>query len=110
MQNVSFHQPLARSFDITESLAGKDALAYCTRGAARCAIGRYEDAIEDFESAKQINPVCSRVYWLCAVAHDKMGSSQALENFKRAIELYKIEGDDRMAVSVSAQMERLAKK
>ncbi|MEM9007424.1 MAG: hypothetical protein AAGE59_28350 [Cyanobacteria bacterium P01_F01_bin.86] len=109
MQNLALDLTQSTPLDITKELVGEDALAYCTRGAARSSAGQYEKAIADFDAAKLIEPGCSRAYWLTAIAYEKLGSDKALEQFNQAIKLYCAEGNTSMAKAIKSQLERYQK-
>jgi tetratricopeptide (TPR) repeat protein len=63
-------------------------VAYTERGSAYCELRRYPEAISDFTTAIELNPLDSVNYVCRAVAYDEIGKyRETILDFSRAIEL-----------------------
>jgi tetratricopeptide (TPR) repeat protein len=75
-------------FNHTLKVTDDNCLAYKNRGGAYRDLGNYEQAIEDYGRAIEINPGYADAYFNRGVAYNGLGNyEQAIEDFNRAIEI-----------------------
>jgi tetratricopeptide (TPR) repeat protein len=72
----------------TDSQDPKDADSYCARGVARCASGKFDDAIADFNEAIRLAPTVARNWYNRGSTFSDMGQfERALADLDEAIRL-----------------------
>ena len=75
-------------FDHTLKVTSHNSIMYYNRGNAFLKIGKYERAIEDYNSAAEINPTHADIYYNRGFAHGKLGNyEQAMRDYGRTVEL-----------------------
>ena len=85
-----------------------DVLAYNDRGIAKAALGRYEDAIADYDEAIRLKPDYAEAYYNQGNAKGALGrNDEARQDFEKVRDLARDAGNDSIADAAEQRLRDL---